>query len=617
MHTLLQLATALPLIASAATPSGAPRAAPLAAPSATASLDEDFTKFADGELLQRVRKDQDEADKAIYEELGKRKTRTSLQALCAATEELSGVWPLREAFKAFRHYHGADDLEARAIDFLASAAKDRDARRSSSSTQALAKFGEPAHTHLAKILKSSKDPETRATALGVLMPAMAAGGTKADFNTVCENLYLCYAIRRDLALETLKTFALTGGTELFTRKLPDRKLSLEIRCLLVSALHDTPGDASIEVLLEGLDARAPRVLYATLEALSKRGTDRHIDALKKFCRHKDDYVRRKALVSRARILGGDPSFFDQLIDLSEHKGSVERGAAAISLGELGTIDAMTALHALLDDESYPVRAEALIAVAAARNLSSIPALISRLERTVGIEQDRTTHELRLLTAEDFGTRAKRWAKWWTDNGANFAMPTLSDATKADSQRTDRRANNQTQTAFFGLQVTSDRVAFVIDLSGSMNGKTKSGKTRLEVLKEQLDQFLAVYPSGQLFNLIFFGKKASKWRPELTLMNDKIRATARTHVRSLKAPGATAIYDGIQAAFEDPRVDTIYLLTDGGPSGGTIDDIDEIIAEVRRWNSLRHIIIHSVSVGRDARLLRSLSADSHGDYTRAD
>ena len=47
------------------------------------------------------------------------------------------------------------------------------------------------------------------------------------------------------------------------------------------------------------------------------------------------------------------------------------------------------------------------------------------------------------------------------------------------------------------------------------------------------------------------------------------------------------------------------------------DIDEIIAEVRRWNSLRHLIIHSISVGKDSRLLRTLSADSHGHYIRAD
>ena len=118
-------------------------------------------------------------------------------------------------------------------------------------------------------------------------------------------------------------------------------------------------------------------------------------------------------------------------------------------------------------------------------------------------------------------------------------------------------------------------------------------------------------------MIFFGNRAEKWQPELTLMNDELRTEAREHVKGLKAPGATAIYDGLVAAFEDPRVDTIYLLTDGGPSGGTIDDIDEIIAEVRRWNSVRQVVIHSVAVGRDSRLLRTLAEECHGGYVRVD
>jgi Mg-chelatase subunit ChlD len=274
---------------------------------------------------------------------------------------------------------------------------------------------------------------------------------------------------------------------------------------------------------------------------------------------------------------------------------------------------MVALHALLDDDEYSVRAEALLAVSVARKAASIPVLIARLDLLSGTEQERTASELRLLTGEDYGDTTSRWANWWTDHGAGFTVPPIEEAAKAESEREERRASNQTQSRFYGLGVSSERVCFVVDLSGSMNFRTKSGKTRLEALKSELDRFLQAFPSGHLFNLIFFGNGAEKWRPQLALMNEQARSEATEHVRSLEAPGATAIYDGLVAAFEDPRVDTIYLLTDGGPSGGTIDDIDEIVAEVRRWNSLRHLVIHSVAVGRKSRLLETLSADSGGDY----
>ena len=82
-------------------------------------------------------------------------------------------------------------------------------------------------------------------------------------------------------------------------------------------------------------------------------------------------------------------------------------------------------------------------------------------------------------------------------------------------------------------------------------------------------------------------------------------------------GGTAIYDGLWLAFEDPLVDTIYVLTDGQPSAGKVTDIYEIRREVARWNATRNVKIHGVSVGQESQLLRWLAEDSGGRYTRAD
>jgi len=323
------------------------------------------------------------------------------------------------------------------------------------------------------------------------------------------------------------------------------------------------------------------------------------------------------LISMARIFGGDPTYLEKVLDLAKDRDPIERGAAAISLGEIRTPDAMEALHILLKDEQYEVRIEALLGAALARQRSSIPVLAERLDELSGTERARTYYELRLITGQDLGTSSQRWGQWWRDAEADFSIPSLEDAQTAEAERNERRESNKTQSSFYGLTISSDRVCFVVDLSGSMNYRTRSGKTRLTVMKAEMDRFLEGYPAGDLFNLIFFGNDAQKWRPTLTLMNDKVRDEARSHVKSLDAPGATAVYDGLLAAFEDPRVDTIYLLTDGGPSGGVIDDIDEIIMEVSRWNSLRHVVIHSVAVGRKSPLLEALSADSNGQYVVAD
>lgn len=69
---------------------------------------------------------------------------------------------------------------------------------------------------------------------------------------------------------------------------------------------------------------------------------------------------------------------------------------------------------------------------------------------------------------------------------------------------------------------------------------------------------------------------------------------------------------MELAFTDPEVDTIYLLTDGYPSVGTIVDGNQLADEVRRWNRLRGIRIHTIALGGKSDFLERLAKDSGGD-----
>ena len=69
----------------------------------------------------------------------------------------------------------------------------------------------------------------------------------------------------------------------------------------------------------------------------------------------------------------------------------------------------------------------------------------------------------------------------------------------------------------------------------------------------------------------------------------------------RAAGGTNVYDALAAAFDDDRIDTIYLLTDGDPSAGEIVDAGTLREEVARWNSIRGIRIHCIAVGKDSPL----------------
>jgi hypothetical protein len=97
------------------------------------------------------------------------------------------------------------------------------------------------------------------------------------------------------------------------------------------------------------------------------------------------------------------------------------------------------------------------------------------------------------------------------------------------------------------------------------------------------------------------------------MGEKTRKAAQGFVSRQEPDGYTAVYDALKLAFEDKRVDTLYLLSDGNPYQGTIDDPEQIRAEVKRWNSTRHLKIHCVSLGGDILLLKNLAQDTGGEF----
>jgi len=125
------------------------------------------------------------------------------------------------------------------------------------------------------------------------------------------------------------------------------------------------------------------------------------------------------------------------------------------------------------------------------------------------------------------------------------------------------------------------------------------------------------PDGTLFNIIFFESEVTAFSKKLVRMSRGMRAKALRFVSDQFALRATALYPALKLAFEDPLVDTIYLLSDGAPTVGEITDISEVREEVKRWNAARHVRIHGVAVGQDSTLLQWLTKDTGGRYLRVD
>ena len=266
----------------------------------------------------------------------------------------------------------------------------------------------------------------------------------------------------------------------------------------------------------------------------------------------------------------------------------------------------------LDHKRKPVRWAAYDALTYVRDRETVTRLIPRLK----VEKSRSLREvnaaLYYLTGVNYGHSYSRWNEWWSRVGADFPLPKRPQTEIDTKVKESDYAGN-----FYGLEIISKRVCFLIDISGSMG--TKSGKsTRIELAKKQLRQAIRGLNKTTKFNVIAFNQGLIPLAPKLIPAKKAEKAAAIRWVGNLTAVGGTNIYDSLIQALGDQEVDAIYLLSDGAPSAGKITDTGEILTDIRRRNLFDQVSIHvvDISAGRSLRrFLKQLAKGNFGDYTR--
>ena len=565
------------------------------------------------ELLEEIRQRRDTVNMGIFDRLARMGGSEALENLKVGVGYVRNRTVLDAGYGAFRNFIGQGELEKAARDFVASQTDAGYEPTRRAATRGLSFFGVSASAELHRIVERSRDEECRAWAIGPLLPQFVATGGEAELALALDQIQIGPSGPRPALLEHLKAFSKPEHVPVFGARIADRKKADLLKVLFIEAVAANPDAAVAQVLRSALKEKSAAVQFAALTALTERSERAHAADLRALLRSDDAALRRLAVVSLARIRGEEESWPAELLALSEDRHPATRMGAAAALGELRTAQALERLHAMLGDTDPSVRAEVLLTVGSLRRKHSIPVLIARVNGETGRAKHDLLTVLRLLTGLDQGTSYERWKRWWEGEGEAFALPTYEDALAIERRRAQKAEDGRTVTAFYGLRVVSDRVCFVLDISGSMSTRTGGGRSRVELAREELARSLEGYPDGDLFNLIFFSSDVMAWQDRLVAMDAKTRAAAVNYVLRQTAGGATAVYDALERAFEDERIDTIFLLTDGAPAGGTVDDPAEILASVRRWNSARHVRIHTISIGTESGLLRDLSRETGGEY----
>ena len=420
--------------------------------------------------------------------------------------------------------------------------------------------------------------------------------------------------------------------------------------LLVEALGDATGevaDSAAFFLAElpvgvGPDAKAFETLRE--ELLGKRGLGARSERVRRYAAE---------LVGRVPGLTGRPAFEKALAKAFRDKDPVTRRLAIHAVGVIGEREGGEAVAGLADDleralakDKDPlVRARALAAHAqvAADRSTWIPAgdddadevraawVVTAagteavaLERRVRSERDHAQRQQLLeLLVERLGTESEAALRWrvldtlrgLTGRKSGFdprpwrAFVEGLDAgwePQASAPETSEReggGDGERSATLAGLPIRSGSVAFLIDFSGSIWRERADGKTIKQVLDEELRAALEGLPESARFALVPFTAEPHPWRDELSEASPRNVAKALDWFEGARFEGTGNAWDALVLAQDLPEVDTIVLLTDGAPTGGTRHRLETIAALYSERNLGRQVVLDCILVDAPKRLRR--------------
>jgi len=304
-------------------------------------------------------------------------------------------------------------------------------------------------------------------------------------------------------------------------------------------------------------------------------------------------------------------------------------------------ETMDALCKSLSDKRSEVARATIEAILSRRDKRAVSPLIDLLEslekRKKGeLIYNQVMDALVSLTGESLDA-AVDWRNWWSIKKDSFAVPerpTTGKKAKKIEGTAERRPK------FFGSELKSKRIVFVIDVSGSMQATdpapsggaparpesgggggaakpapTSGSRVRIDRAKFQLSRAIEMLPKGTHFSVLAYNgalaagqypKKTDPiqpkvggrqwlhiWSPKLMPSNAKSRKSAVDFVGGFKAEGGTFTFTALRMAFQIKGVDNIILLSDGAPNdydGPTQMTPDQIVAEIKNINKFRRVRI---------------------------
>lgn len=462
---------------------------------------------------------------------------------------------------------------------------------------------------------------------GRLGPELVCGALEKTFRRQVEISEEATRVRVELANESLEADQrrkLRLDEENLRRRADDER---DVEAALRGALLGFRSDDALEYLASTVlrSSSGPETRSAAAEALGQaaKSSPEILKGLRSATRDSKPMVREAALAALARLLA--------------------RGA-----------DTAAELGRSLEDARWTVR------LAAARRLAdlalpeSVDLLLARLPKEQGRVRREFADLLAALTGQGFGLEPEGWNHWWKENRAAFAsgekaLTIPAEAASPEAAQGDRGAH------FYGIEIESQRIMFVIDISGSMEEPGSApGLTKEQEAKKELVRCVKSLGKEDAFGVFAYSDSVQKWTPAGGIKEEKgerpvagrtmiFEASDETKTRALQwiekldAAAWTNTYAALEEALRvsvaDPRndmgkeyglfPDTIFLLTDGaptGPTGKTKGDAGEpewqrVLQGVRGWNRGKRVVINAIGIGPtiNSEFLTTLAQENGGKF----
>ena len=388
-----------------------------------------------------------------------------------------------------------------------------------------------------------------------------------------------------------------------------------------------------------------------LDGLAKIATEEAVDVLVQVGLSQDNYDMERHVGGLIRGLPEGLGFKRACLHATKAKDYKVRVVLTLALGSRRELEAFTALVTNLHDPYDSVVLASLETVAKKNHLGAVPHLIKALElqeqrgkvdTTVWLE---TRKALLDLTGMDFSF-AKDWSNFWAANGKNFKKVETSEKSRGVTSVV------KDPPTFFGDEVISKHVVFVIDVSKSMEqrdplpeegvadkdkdkGRTSVGgankkkpkpekkkeipesRMRLRRVQKELIAAIDKLKPETRFSIIAFNHEVKPWKDSLVAANNKYKREAIKFVEAFKPDGQTSTDLALKAAFDIKGVDTIFLLSDGKPRRQDPIPPDPIRAWVKETNRFRRVRVHTVAFEQTAgsfkKFMSKMAKQNNGNY----